>query len=330
MGNENSPKPSELSSNSVVINDLNNSNNHKDNSKLNSSKEIHALDNLTDFESLNDTNQSDNIRYNLFWIDENANNEENNFYKQYLKENYDKYDIFIFEDVAQSIKEMIKLSFKELYVMVSGRKYKDFIKSFMNNLTKIKVVPKIIIFTGNKEKFLEYNSDPDMKNILSNNFYNLGGIQTNFINVYNFLSTDNWRIRPKIENIKDVKKETEELTFEYIDSLESLMLPRFFRTLIKINKDDNFDELNQYYYDKYSKLSEIKELLSQIEGIPSIPLEILCKYYARLYTLESEFYDEINSNLRKESLTDSNYPVQKFVLSYVKLLYEGLRLNCFP
>ena len=65
MGNENSPKPSELSSNSVVINDLNNSNNHKDNSKLNSSKEIHALDNLTDFESLNDTNQSDNIRYRV-------------------------------------------------------------------------------------------------------------------------------------------------------------------------------------------------------------------------------------------------------------------------
>ena len=42
-------------------------------------------------------------------------------------------------------------------------------------------------------------------------------------------------------------KESEELTFEYIDSLESLMLPRFFRTLIKINKDDNFDELNQYF-----------------------------------------------------------------------------------
>ena len=74
MGNENSSKSSELSNNSVAINDLNNSNNHKDNSKLNSSEEIHALDNLTDFESINGSNQSDNIRYNLFWIDENANN----------------------------------------------------------------------------------------------------------------------------------------------------------------------------------------------------------------------------------------------------------------
>ena len=27
-------------------------------------------------------------------------------------------------------------------------------------------------------------------------------------------------------------------------------------------------------------------------------------------------------NLRKDSLTDSNYPIQKFVLAYVKLLYE--------
>ena len=169
-----------------------------------------------------------------------------------------------------------------------------------------------------------------MKNILNNNYYNLGGIQTNFINVYSFLSTDNWKIRQDIKDKKLEIKESEELTFEYIDSLESLMLPRFFRTLIKINKDDNFDELNQYFYKKYSKFPEIKELLSQIEGVPSIPLEILCKYYARLYTLESEFYNEINHNLRKDSLTDSNYPIQKFVLAYVKLLYEGLRLNCFP
>lgn len=248
---------------------------------------------------LKDTNQEDLPK--LIWIDERVNLEENNFYKSYIIKNHNKYEIISFENVNDSIEKLKNISFKEVFVIVSGRLYKDFIINFMNILTVIKVIPKIIIFTGSKEKFLEANNDLNTKNILNSTYYNLGGIRTYFDDILNFLTTDEWKIRPKLDEMEVDGELSNELTFEYIDSLENLMLPRFFRIMIKMNENDNFDELNQYLYNKYSDTPDIKELLSQIEGIPSIPHEILCKYYARLYTIESEFYNNINKILRKRS-----------------------------
>ena len=288
----------------------------------------HPLNDFESVESINIDTQEKPSKL-LFWLDANVNNKENKTYKCHLRANYNHYNIISFESVDPCIKKILQISFEDLFIIISGRLYKEFIDKFNDNLPKIKVVPKIIIFTGDKKKFLKYNNDSKMKNILNDKFYNLGGIKADYINVYHFLSSDDWRIRPDIEDIRIDLDETEELTFEYIDSLEALILPRFFRTLIKINRDENFDKLNQYLYNKYINSSDIRLLLSQIEGIPSIPYELLCKYYARLYCYESDFYKDINHILRKESLTDSVHPIQKIILSYVKLLYEGLKLNCF-
>ena len=91
----------------------------------------------------------------------------------------------------------------------------------------------------------------------------------------------------------------EEMTFEYIDQIEKLYLPVFYKALIRINKNDNMEKMNQYLFDKYSKDGEdAKGLLSQFEGLSKIPYELLCKYYARLYTIESDFYKNINKYLR--------------------------------
>ena len=270
-------------------------------------------------------------KFNLIWIDEKVNLDETNFYKSFIQQNYNVYNIISCENVESGISKIKELSFQETFVILSGRLYKDFIKSFMNNLPKIKIVPKIIIFTGNKEKFLQSKKIADIKNVLKNKFFTLGGIQTFFDEIYNFLSKDSWRVRPNVDDIKLKGEESNELTFEYIDSIETLLLPRFYRTLIKISDKDNFEELNQYLYNTYSNDLDIKKLLSQIEGIPSIPYEILCKYYARLYTYESKFYKDLNKSLRKKPITgldNANY--MNYFLPYVKLLYEGLKLNCFP
>ena len=297
-----------------------------------SSSDVH-INNPNDILTINSmdrraTNQDDFPK--LIWIDERVNLEENNFYKSYILKNHNKYEIFSCENVNDSIEKLKAILFKEVFIIVSGRLYKDFIKNFMNNLTVIKNIPKIIIFTGNKEKFLEANNDLNMKNILNNKYYNLGGIRTYFDDILNFLTTDEWKVRPRLDEIKLDGELSNELTFEYIDSLENLMLPRFFRVMIKMNENDNFDELNQYLYNKYSDTLDIKELFSQIEGIPSIPNEILCKYYARLYTFESDFYNNINKSLRKRKYKDlSQKKIKNYALSFVKLLYEGLKLHCF-
>ena len=39
------------------------------------------------------------------------------------------------------------------------------------------------------------------------------------------------------------------------------------------------------------KNDEIKNLITQLDDIPEMPIEIICKYWAYIYTLESKNYD---------------------------------------
>ena len=79
----------------------------------------------------------------------------------------------------------------------------------------MKIAPKIIIFTKNKEQFLEYNKDYQND---SDIFYKYGGIETNFKNIKSFLKKKNDIIPENEIKQKIVVKSNEvQLTFEYID-----------------------------------------------------------------------------------------------------------------
>jgi len=86
----------------------------------------------------------------------------------------------------------------------------------------------------------------------------------------------------------------------------------------------------------YKKNKKIKELLEPIDGLPEIPIEILCKYYGRLYTIESDFYKDLNKSLREENLqlkveellfsaNENNY----YSITFIKSFYEWIKLHCF-
>ena len=111
----------------------------------------------------------------------------------------------------------------------------------------------------------------------------------------------------------------EQLTFEYIDSTEKLELPLFYKTLLNLTQIDKIEKYNELLYSKYSDNKDIEELLSEIKSIPNIPLELLSKYYARIYTADSNFYNDINKDLRNNK--KDNY------LSFIKVLYEGVKLK---
>ena len=59
------------------------------------------------------------------------------------------------------------------------------------------------------------------------------------------------------------------------------------------------DEYTEFLWKKYSTNKEIDNLMKQIKYITNIPIKLICKYYARLYTLQSPFYSEINKDLRE-------------------------------
>ena len=202
--------------------------------------------------------------------------------------------------------------FPKTNIIISGSLYTEFIEKFEEILTEIFIIPKIIIFASNKEKFLENNKKYNDKYY---SFYNLGGIHTSFDEIKNFL------LKPINKRDRDRDRENE-LTFEYIDCKEKLVLPLFYQSLIEITSTDNIENYTEYLYNKYSNNEEISELLNSIQCISDIPNELLSKYYTRLYTIESDLYKDINKELRGKE-------IDKYK-TFIKLLYEGIKLKSLP
>ena len=79
-----------------------------------------------------------------------------------------------------------------------------------------------------------------------------------------------------------------------------------------MTKTDKIDIFTESLYNEYSESNtSIKKLFITIKNILNIPLELLSKYYARLYTMESNFYKDINKDLRENKkenyLEEQNY-----------------------
>ena len=87
---------------------------------------------------------------------------------------------------------------------------------------------------------------------------------------------------------------------------------------IKLNKNDKFNKLTFVIYQNYKNISEIEQLLSQIVNIINIPIELLYKYWARVYTSDDFHYD-LNEYLRKDK-------TGKYTL-FIKVMYEGIKIK---
>ena len=128
----------------------------------------------------------------VIWIDPNVDNQENSKYAEELKI-FKNLCIQCYKDIDKAInfiKE--KIFFEETFIIVSGLIYIQFIEKFKQALKDISTIPKIIIFTRDKNNFLKENEN--YLNIINHNYYNLGGIQIDFKEVKDFIinSLGNW------------------------------------------------------------------------------------------------------------------------------------------
>ena len=181
--------------------------------------------------------------------------------------------------------------------------------------------PKIIVFTTSVSKFHQKNPKYD-NNI--EKFYKYGGIVTIFQELKKFLDNETINIFPEeiIQKKLSLKNDVQ-LTFEYIDRKEKLMLPLFFKSLISGINNDNLELYNNFLYNTYSnENNNIKNLLGSLLSLKEIPIEILSKYYIRLYTIESNFYRNLNRDLGLNQI--------KKYLPFYKALYEGVKLKSLP
>ena len=251
----------------------------------------------------------------FIWIDPNISNEENSGYVDNIEKN-NNIKLKLFKNINEAICYMKKLEFEETKVIISGRLYIDFVKTFKENLIDMCIAPKIIIFTSNEKRFLDRNKEyPNV-----DNFYHLGGIATIEDEIIEFLTNNEIKNIKKIDS-KNIQETYEsKLIFEYIDCKEKLILPLIFQSLIHNNLSENLEKYNNYIYNTYSKDSEeIKQLFEQILPFQNIPVEIISKYYARLYSIDSNFFKDLNRDLRLSKIENH--------LSYIKTFYEGVKLK---
>ena len=245
----------------------------------------------------------------VIWIEEALESPENKEYAIKLN-SFGSFETNLFTNVDKAIVNMKSIKFQQTFVIVSGKLYPEFVEKFKKNIIDMCFAPKIIICTKNKQNYIITSGIYQ-----GNTFYNFGGVFDKFQDVIEFL-------RAEIKNKLEIKKaDNVQLTFEYINNKQNLILPLFFKTLID-STNKNVDKYTSYLYDEYSKNERIKNLLDSIRYISDIPVEILSKYYARLYTAQSQFYQNINKELGQNK-------VDKY-LPFIKTLYEGVKLKSLP
>ena len=269
-----------------------------------------------------------NKQVNVVWINQNMDTPQDQLYLEELGKN-EQLKVKCFKEIGSTINYLKNLEFEETYLITNGKFYIKFIEEFKKNIREICVIPKIIILTTDKKDFLTKN--PEYKNFEKDPYYNLGGIQTSFDDIKKFIFKKN-EPKKEIKEFKDNKnnqisrfltnnQNDKDLIFEYVDSNIKLVYPLLYKSLIKINKNDNINLFTGSLYDKYKKFKDIYDLFNPIIDLSNVPIELLSKYYARLYTLPTDFYTDINKDLRENN--KENY------LIYIKVLYEGLKLKSF-
>ena len=304
-------------------------------------------------EQLNQSNAQD---HSIIWIDKNIFTNEYEQYRnelgiKYYKEipaeettcNLDinqkgdefeyhgyKYKIRITNDSEEGVKiiKNIKI-FSDVIIIVGENSFYNFVDKFDENLKDIYVIPQIIIFNPKKRQLSSrrknlFNCCEKEKDY---RFYLNEGIKINFDEVKD-------SIESHIESLEKLKNygynnssnnshvehrdKQSDLLFYGVKEEKDLMLPTtFFKILLKSELEEN-NEFIQEIKKTYMKDPNYNILLYPIDKYQNIPVELLSKYYIRMYTIEGNFYKIMKQNLFKKN--QNNY----IYLPYIKTLYAGL------
>ena len=240
-----------------------------------------------------------------------------------------KYKIRMTNDSEEGVNIIKNIQkFSDVIIIVGENSFYNFVDKFDENLKDIYVIPQIIIFNPKKRQI---NS---RRNSLFNccvkekdyRFYLNDGIKINFDEVKD-------SIESHIESLEKLKNygynnssnnshvehrdKQSDLLFYGVKEEKDLMLPTFFKILLKSELEEN-NEFIQEIKKTYMKDPNYNILLYPIAKYQNIPVELISKYYIRMYTIEGNFYKIMKQNLFKKN--QNNY----IYLPYIKTLYAGL------
>ena len=248
---------------------------------------------------------------NILWLDKNVNNLENSFYQSLIMEK-NTFKLSTFTEIKDCISKLKQIKFEKTYILLSGSISKDFFIEFEKIIGEIKINPIIIIFTSEEKLNLI------KKNILSLDKFTLFDINLVFDNYNKIVNQIESQNSYKLNYIEPLPYEEDEncFSFEYINELKDLIFPLSFIEFMENPNKNEIKKFNYFLLNKYSEKIKMKILIEQLLVNVKIPIQILVKFWLRAYTLESNFYREMNYSLERKLGNDFDI--------YIKALYQGL------
>ena len=268
----------------------------------------------------NSINENNVITF--IWIDYNIDNEENKKYKNILKTDVSLIECKLIE---QGLEEIKKIKFERVILMLSSKMFEDFIPLFEKEKNKISCSLNIIVFTKKEKKILIEEICSKNKEISSGYLFDKVNIFAQFKQIQEFIQKEKNKKKlysshfELIDDKNRVYYDNKMECFQKIENYEELILPIYFHRIIETI---TLEEIHNFNYYLVTSFEETKTILSQFENLPEMPVEIICKYWAKIYTLEKgKFYSILNRGLRDKKF--------KLFLPFVKMMYEGIKRKVF-
>ena len=290
---------------------------------------------MSDINNQNQNIQNIPIQYSsirIIWFDENIYNESNQSYFKKFNSVFNDFKGFNsldegFENLYANKEQMFKI----ILVIVSGKLFGRYVKKIKDNINRIINIPYTFIFTSiNFKKIIfeplfdkDHKLSYDTSISINNGFYNPGGVYDSFEELLNKLII----IYKKMDSIIHIEPRINTkinyegiLTFEYLESEYDLLAPALYKDILTNEgiTDEDCKQFHEFILSLDNK--ELNCLLKNLNLFKNIPYEILSKFWARGYTVESKFYKILNNNLMKSILTP-------FYKTFIKMLYTGVEIN---
>ena len=243
----------------------------------------------------------------LIWIDNEVNSFENLAYKY----SFNPFDLSTFTSIQEGINEIKQIKFKKIIIMTKGSMIKDLISAINTEKKDICCSLDIIIFTRRENK--EYIKFECINNQQISKYFNDSNIFVKINEVINYLN-NNAIITNNEEEIFDTIIKTKK-----IGNYKEIVQPLYYRNSIESPSKEEIGDFNNYLNSCFGE--EMKQLIIQLESKTKLPNEIICKYWARAYTLNSPFYKLMNKRLREKK--------GKLFEPFIKMMYQGIRSGVF-
>ena len=269
----------------------------------------------------------------IIWIDKNVNNGENQFFLEILQNGINNSKFYLVESVEEAFKliktkkEIVIEGYKEkevkifqfrlFYVIVSGSLSNEFFNEYIKATKELTIISSNIIFCSDEDKHKRNAYYLD-------DFLNPGRVYNHntISQLMEYINLDESPFLKEpiaIENFQEYRPliESNGNIFFKANNITDIAYPMFFGQLINSTLINDYD-LEAFRTFMLNYYPELKYLIfPSKEKKISIPYYLLAKFFLHMYSHNSKFFNNINSDL-----TNNKFNLYRV---YIFLLYDALK-----